>query len=81
MIPCMIKKKKKGIREGLYRSEIDIQFMAAVFIHYHISVIQTNTLSHHGRSASQVFQEITQFFLHGICTEKGKKQLNKYLNK
>ena len=80
MIPGMIRNLEKGISEGLYRSEIDIQFMAGVFSHYHISVIQRNTLTLPGRNASHVFQEVTHFFLHGICTEKGKKQLNKYLN-
>lgn len=78
--PGIKRNLQRGITEGLYRSELDLSFTAAVSLHHHVVTLQTNAFTQPGRNPSQVFKDLTHFYLHGICTEKGKKYLNKYIN-
>ncbi len=80
MLPGIICNLQKGISAGLYRSDLDVAFSAQLLLHQHVSVLQTNSFTHPGRSAGQLLQEITTFFLHAICTPKGKTKLDKYIN-
>lgn len=79
VLPGIISNLEKGIREGLYRSDLAVAFTANMCLHQQESVLQTNSFTIPGRSAGQLLQDLTQFFLHGICTQKGKSKLDKYI--
>lgn len=78
-LPGVIQNLKRGIKEGLYREDLDILFTANIRIHQLTSVLQSNAFTNKRMSASLAIKELTNFYLHGITTEKGKKILNKYL--
>ncbi len=81
MLPGIVSNLQRGISEGLYRSDLDVAFIANLSLHQHESVLQTNSFTHAGSSTNQVFSALTHFFLQGICSQKGKQQLNKYINR
>ena len=80
MLPGIVSNLQRGISEGLYRSDLDVAFIANLSLHQHESVLQTNSFTHAGSSTSQVFSALTHFFLQGMCSQKGKQQLDKYIN-
>lgn len=71
---------EKGIKDSLYRTELDITFMADARINQLISALRSTGFSRGKMSASQLMNQLTSFYLHGITTAKGKKLLNKYFN-
>ena len=81
MLPGIVSNLQRGISEGLYRSDLDVAFIANLSLHQHESVLQTNSFTHAGSSTSQVFSALTHFFLQGMCSQKGKQQLDKYINR
>ncbi|MBS1645876.1 MAG: TetR/AcrR family transcriptional regulator [Bacteroidetes bacterium] len=81
---CVLAHIKKnietGIKQGLYRAELDVNFVAQYRLlqidflttrDIHFENIQLNKASHH----------IMELFMHGISTLKGHKLINKYKNK
>jgi AcrR family transcriptional regulator len=70
---------KRGISEGLYREDINIKILAHMRVHeiemtfnpYIFPPTQFNML--------EVMQQLLKHFLLGICTLKGHRLVNKYL--
>ena len=79
LLPGIIKNIDKGVAENYYRSEIDIDFTADIRIHQLITAIQPHVFASKRWNVSQVMNELTLFYLHGITTEKGKRLLSQYL--
>lgn len=78
-LPGVVQNLKRGVREGLYRDDMDVAFVANIRIHQLTSVLQSHVFVNKTTSSAQAVKELTNFYLHGITTEKGKKLLNKYL--
>jgi AcrR family transcriptional regulator len=81
LFPGITKNLERGIGENLYRQDIDVAFTADVRIQQLSSALQPATFTGRKMNGSQLLNELTIFYLHGITTEKGKGLLNKYLNK
>lgn len=77
--PAIIKNLERGMDEEVYRQEIDTEFVADVRLHQLTSALQPMAFTNRRTSVAQLVSDLTIFYLHGITTEKGKKQLNKYL--
>ena len=74
----VIRNIKQGIKEGLFRAEINPEIFAA----YRLSAIEA---AHDERiypkekfSLQEVHKQIFEHFVYGLCTEKGKKLYQKY---
>ena len=68
----------KGIDEGYYRADINVDIIAryrveSIFLGFNPEIFTQGKLS-----LVQVEMELMEHFLHGICTPKGQKLINKY---
>ncbi|MBN2597296.1 TetR/AcrR family transcriptional regulator [Labilibaculum sp.] len=64
---------QKGINEGLYRPELNIQFVSKNLVSFYLNL---NTTEYQVFSSEEVFnkdmhRELTLYHLYGICTNKG----------
>jgi AcrR family transcriptional regulator len=68
----------RGIKEGLYRKDIDAEIITWLRLEM-ISGVFHNEEVITGKTKPNRFEdEMKDFFLHGICTEKGLSLLSKY---
>ena len=68
----------RGIKEGLFRKDIDVDIITWLRLEM-ISGVFHNEEVITGKTKPNRFEnEMKEFFLHGICTEKGLSLLSKY---
>lgn len=72
------KNLKRGISEGNYRKEINIEILTRMRIKQIDDTFNHTTYPINMFTMSKVMIEITEHFLYGICTLKGHKLINKY---
>jgi len=70
---------KKGIKEELYRKEINPDIIAKIYISRIEQSYDNSIFSIAEVTSIEVFNEVMIYHLHGICNEKGLKILNKKL--
>jgi AcrR family transcriptional regulator len=69
---------QRGIKEGLFRKDIDVNIITWLRLEM-ISGIFNNEEVISGKTKPYRFEdEMKDFFLHGICTDKGLALLSKY---
>lgn len=72
---------KRGIKEGVYRSDIHIHILTELRLaQTQLIFNEYNAYNRNKYSIPQVMLEITQHFLFGMVTDKGKVKLEKYIN-
>ena len=79
LLPGIMKNLERGIQENVYREDIDVAFTADVRIQQLSSALHPSGFPGRRMNGSQLMNELTVFYLHGITTEKGKGLLSKYL--
>ncbi len=70
---------KTGIREGLYRKEINPDIIAKIYVSRIEQSYDNSIFSIAEVTSIEVFNEVLIYHLHGICNETGLKILNKKL--
>ena len=73
------KNLNRGIKEGLYRAEIDTALLSKLYLILSRSVTEDDSLVEEGHAISDVFATVIHYHLNGIVSPKGKKELKKYL--
>lgn len=68
----------QGIKEGLYRGEVDADLMARYRIETSMLILQPNLLVNDRNSLMSVAMVIGEHFLYGLMTPKGEKLYQKY---
>jgi TetR/AcrR family transcriptional regulator, cholesterol catabolism regulator len=71
----------QGIKEGLYREDINPDLLARYRLETSLLILQPNLLVNDRNSLMSVALEIGEHFLYGIMTPKGEKQYIKYKTK
>ncbi|MEJ7912214.1 MAG: TetR/AcrR family transcriptional regulator [Chitinophagaceae bacterium] len=71
---------ERGIEEGLYRSEIDIDILSRYRIHSIMLAFNKEVFPIHRTQVVQIEQQLVEHFLYGIATAKGIKLILKYKN-
>lgn len=77
---------KKGIEQGLYRDEIDPDFLAKMQVGRMLYTLNPDNqiFEEHEINSLELFDSIMSYHMHAICTPRGleyfKKQLNKVQN-
>lgn len=71
---------KKGIKEGLYRQNMDVNVVKKIIVHLSETIIESDTFTIEEVSSPQFILEMYSYHLHGIISEKGHEFLNKELN-
>ena len=72
---------RRGKKEGNYREDIDIALVSDLRFHQLMNIMKPDQLTSHELNVTQLARECTVLYLHSITTAKGKKLLEKYLNK
>ena len=80
MLPTIIENLKRGMSEGLYRDDLDVDFTAKIRLQQIETALKPNGFSDRKIEPRRLMNELTLFYLHGIVTTKGKRFINKYLN-
>ncbi len=69
---------ERGKEEGLYREEINSDILSKFRIGSMFLIFNMNYFPHGSYSLPQLGAEITDNFLHGLVTEKGRELISKY---
>jgi len=72
---------ERGQEQGLYRAEINADFMARYRMEISLIVFHPNLLVTDREDMHRVAHEISEHFLYGIMTPKGEKLYQKYKEK
>ena len=73
---CLKTNLEKGIEQGFYRNDINID-LATKFYFYLVFSVHENTLENH--KIPKLEQEVLVYHTRAIATEKGLKELDKQL--
>jgi TetR/AcrR family transcriptional regulator, cholesterol catabolism regulator len=77
----IIKKNlERGIEEGLFRPELDVDIITWIHIESIALMFYGDDIAVLKKKPEQIEKEVTMFFLHGLCTTKGLKLVEKYKN-
>jgi len=69
---------ERGIDEGLYRSEINVNILTNYRLASVFMIFNQEIFPHTKYQAAEVIDEITDNFLNGLATTKGQKLITKY---
>lgn len=75
-----IENLRRGIEEGLYRKDIQMDIVAKSRVEAAFLVFNVDLFPHSRYSMSQVNFELALLFMHGVATEKGKQLIAQYTN-
>ena len=78
---CIKSNMERGIRQGVYRSDINVDIIAKIYVLSTMSVVNENVFSQKSYKKEDLFTEFIKYHLQGITTEKGLVLYNKYLKK
>jgi hypothetical protein len=67
-----------GIETGLYRAEINVEIITRFRMGSMLLILNHQYFPHGSYSLAALGMEITDYFLHGLVTPKGKELLDKY---
>ena len=79
MLPSIIKNLQRGVAEGLYREGLDTQFTALIRLQQIATALNPKDFTQTTTDALKLMNSLTEFYLHGIVTTKGKRLINTYL--
>jgi AcrR family transcriptional regulator len=68
----------RGIKEGLFRKDIDVNIITWLRLEMISGVFHNEEVINGKTKPNQFENEMKNFFLHGICTEKGLGYISKY---
>ena len=80
MQDCTVKNLKKGVEQGLYRDNLDIEFVARIYF-IGVSGIKDDSFFPIEKFPKALLMEnYLEYHLRGIVTKKGQLTLNKFIN-
>jgi hypothetical protein len=72
---------QKGIKEGLYRSELNPEIIALIYVNSIDTIFNISTEKFNKNDIGNMLREYVTYHLHGIVSDQGKEYLHNYLNK
>lgn len=80
MAECTVENLKRGVEKGVYRKNIDVDFISKLYF-LGIDGINDETLFPVSQfSKIQLMEDYLEYHLRGIVTPKGLQTLNKFIN-
>ncbi len=80
MQDCVLANVKRGVEQGIYRDNLNIDFVARIYFSGVMSVKDGNMFPSHKFPMSQLMDNYLEYHLRGIVTPKGRKILNEIIN-
>lgn len=78
LLECIQSNLKRGIEEGYYREEIDINILSRLRVQQIDMIFNKQAFPAAEFNLSEVMRLITEHFLYGICNSEGNKLIYKY---
>ncbi|WP_372935169.1 TetR/AcrR family transcriptional regulator [Seonamhaeicola sp.] len=80
MLGCVKKNLERGVAEGLYRENINIDFISRMYFNS-MTIIKDNNLFPKDKfTMPMLMDNYIEYHLRGICTHKGLEILNDHIN-
>ncbi|NNE26364.1 MAG: TetR/AcrR family transcriptional regulator [Saprospiraceae bacterium] len=70
---------ERGIKEGFYREEIDIDIYSRLYIGLARMIFNPDSFETREYQLPDLYQNVMDYHIHGIMNDKGRKTFNKYL--
>lgn len=80
MNTCVEENLNKGIKEGLYRENIDIGFISRIYFNGMSGIKDIELFPLQKFSMNTLMEYFLEYHLRGICTEKGLQTMNEIIN-
>ena len=80
ILELTINNLQKGIEQGLYRKELNINIIANLYVSVVQSIFNNTAVIQDGISVTEYYFEIFNYHIRGIANEKGIKLINQYLS-
>ena len=80
MNSCVIDSLKKGVETGLFRAEINLDFISRIYFSGTNGIRDINVFPDNLFDKHYIFESYLEYHLRAIVTSKGLKLLNDYLN-
>ncbi len=78
---CVGDNLKKGVSEGLYRADINIDFINRIYFSGIMTIKDRDLFPANQFSMTRLMENFIEYHLRGICTDKGLKYLQNIINK
>ena len=79
MQDCVIDNLNKGVAQGLYRSNIHVDFISRIYFNAMMVIKDDDLFPRNKFSIPMLMTNYLEYHLRGICTEKGLETLNKLI--
>ena len=80
LLPHIIANLGRGIAEGLYREDIDMELTPQIRLQQLQSALQPGSFTSLMSNLPELINRLTRFYLHSIANAKGRKLINTYFN-
>ena len=80
MQECTIQNIREGIEMGIYRENLDAEFISRIYFSGVTSLKDQRLFPENRYSSTQLMDEYLEYHLRGIVTPKGRKILNEIIN-
>ena len=80
VVPAILRNLRDGMDQEIYRDDLDIAFIADVRMQQVVSAFTPRLFAETPVQGNKLMMQLSEFYLHGIASLKGKKMINKYLN-
>jgi AcrR family transcriptional regulator len=80
IVPAITQNLQRGMAEDYYRQDLDVALLADIRIQQLTNALKPNGFTSRKTDSQKLMNSLTQFYLHGITSTKGKKIIYNYLN-
>jgi len=80
MQECVVDNIKRGLEEGLFRPNIDVEFVSRIYFNGVTGIKDSQLFPTSMFAPSELFDSFLEYHLRGIVTPKGRKKLNKLIH-
>ena len=80
MQKCVIENLEKGVKKGLYRADIDVDFISRIYFIGVTGIKDNDMFPLKNYATKNLMNQYLDYHLRGICTPNGILQLEKQLN-
>ncbi len=80
MQECTLKNLRKGVEQGLYRDNLDIEFVSRIYFIGVIGMKDDKLFPSQNFPKAKLMEDYLEYHLRGIVTKKGELTLNNFIN-
>jgi hypothetical protein len=77
---CVVANLERGVHDGIFRKEINIQFITRVYFKGMVGIKDAETFPAEMFSMNYLLENYLEYHVRGIATEKGIQTLEKIQN-